>query len=30
MTFPLAQQSLAGLSQAAAELWDLLTHSQTV
>lgn len=25
----LAQQSLAGLSQAAAELWDLLTHSQT-
>lgn len=29
MTFPLAQQSLAGLSQAAAELWDLLTHSQT-
>ena len=30
MTFPLAQQSLTGLSQAAAELWDLLTHSQTV
>ena len=30
MTLPLAQQSLAGLSQAAAELWDLLTHSQTV
>ncbi|OUC11781.1 MAG: hypothetical protein B0A82_26735 [Alkalinema sp. CACIAM 70d] len=29
MTFPLAQQSLTGLSQAAAELWDLLTHSQT-
>ena len=29
MTFSLAQQSLSGLSQAAAELWDLLTHSQT-
>jgi hypothetical protein len=29
MTFPLAQQSLAGLSQEAAELWDLLTHAQT-
>lgn len=30
ITFPLAQQSLAELSQAAAELWDLLTYSQTV
>jgi hypothetical protein len=29
MTFPLAQQSLSGLSQAAAELWELLTHAQT-
>ncbi len=29
MTFPFAQQSLAGLSQEAAELWDLLTHAQT-
>lgn len=29
MTFPLAQKSLMGLSQAAAELWDLLTHCQT-
>jgi hypothetical protein len=29
MSLPLAQQSLAGLSQTAAELWDLLTHAQT-